>query len=346
MLYKCIGLMSGTSLDGLDIAYCEFNYRDNKWDYSIKHSRNIPYNNNIRDRLIEAENTSSSEFVKIDKEFGVFLGEKTKEFIDDYKLEVDFISSHGQTIFHQPNINLTTQIGDINSIASITNTKTIGDFRRKDLALKGQGAPLVPIGDRLLFSSYPYCLNLGGFSNISFEKNDKRIAYDICPVNIVLNSLAQREGKPYDKDGEMAKQGNINFELLEKLNSLEYYKLQDKKSLGKEWVLENIFPLLASYDISNLDLISTYTNHIAIQIANNINGDVLITGGGAYNKYLISLIKDKINSKITIPDSIIIDYKEALIFAFLGVLRLREEINCLSSVTGAIKDSCIGSIVL
>ncbi|MCK9163802.1 MAG: anhydro-N-acetylmuramic acid kinase, partial [Bacteroidales bacterium] len=233
MFYKVIGLMSGTSLDGLDIAYCLFSVENNKWSYSIEKAETIEYSKELRDKLIRAENTSSYEFVKIDKEFGAFIGKEVRSFVDKYSIEVDFVASHGQTIFHQPQINLTTQIGDINSIAANARIKTIGDFRRLDLALGGQGAPLVPIGDRLLFSEYPSCLNLGGFSNISFEKGDKRIAFDICPVNIVLNILAQREGLTFDRDGLLARSGKVDNSLLKRLNALEFYKKEEKKSLAK-----------------------------------------------------------------------------------------------------------------
>ena len=345
MLYKVIGLMSGTSLDGLDIAYCLFSYDNGKWSYSIEKAETIEYSKEIKNKLLKAEHTTSEEFAKIDKDFGHFIGKQTRKFIDKYSLDVDFISSHGQTIFHQPEIHFTSQIGDINAIAAQTRIKTIGDFRRLDIALGGQGAPLVPIGDRLLFSDYPYCLNLGGFSNISFDKNGKRIAYDICPVNIVLNSLAEREGMPYDKDGILARSGKINQELLEKLNDLDFYKGEEKKSLGKEWVLKHIFPLLDVSSLEVKDIMATYVEHVAIQLASKINGDVLITGGGVFNKYLIERLRVKLNYKIHIPDPIIINYKEALIFAFLGVLRERKEINTLCSVTGAIKDSCGGLIV-
>lgn len=345
MLYKVIGLMSGTSLDGLDIAYCLFSYDNGKWSYSIEKAETIEYSSQAKEKLIKAESTTSQEFAKTDKEFGHYIGKETRKFIDKYNLEVDFISSHGQTIFHQPEINFTSQIGDINSIAAQTRVKTIGDFRRLDIALGGQGAPLVPIGDRFLFSDYPYCLNLGGFSNISFEKDGKRIAYDICPVNIVLNYLAEKEGMTYDKDGLLAKSGNINQELLEKLNNLDYYKAEEKKSLGKEWVLKYIFPLFENSNLETKDIMATYVEHITIQLASKINGEVLITGGGVFNKYLIESLKEKLNYKIHIPDPIIINYKEALIFAFLGVLRERKEINTLCSVTGASKDSCGGLIV-
>jgi len=345
MFYRVIGLMSGTSLDGLDIAYCLFSFKDNKWSYSIEKAETIEYSKELTNQLLQAENTSSYEFVRIDKEFGAFIGKEVRKFIDKHNIEVDFIASHGQTIFHQPHINLTTQIGDINSIAANARIKTIGDFRRLDLALGGQGAPLVPIGDRFLFSEYSYCLNLGGFSNISFEREDKRIAYDICPVNLVLNLLAKREGMDYDKDGLLARTGKVDMTILEKLNSLDFYKIRDKKSLGKEWVIDNIMPLLDNSKLCTRDLMSTFVEHASDQLAKNINGDILVTGGGAFNKYLIERLECKLNYKISMADPIIINYKEALIFAFLGVLRDRREINTLSSVTGARKDSCGGIIV-
>lgn len=346
MLYKVIGIMSGTSLDGLDIAYCLFSIKNGKWSYSIEKAETIQYSIEFKNKLVKAENTTSLEFAKIDKEFGYFIGKEVRMFIDKYNLNVDFVCSHGQTIFHQPQIKLTSQIGDINSISAQARIKTIGDFRRLDIALGGQGAPLVPIGDRLLFSEYPYCLNLGGFSNISFEENGLRIAYDICPVNIVLNYLAQKEGYDYDKDGKLARSGKVNNIVLEQLNSLDYYKTKGKKSLGKEWVIKNIFPIIQKSKLQNIDLMATYVEHIVQQLYGNINGDVLITGGGVFNKYLIErLLSNLTNHKIFIPQPKIINYKEALIFAFLGVLRERKEINTLSSVTGAIKDSCGGLIV-
>ena len=346
MLYKVIGLMSGTSLDGLDIAYCHYQFLNNKWSYSIIKAETMPYSESWVEKLVSVENSSSYDFARVDKEFGEFLGQSVKDFISRHNLEVDMICSHGQTIFHRPQINLTTQIGDINCIAATTGILTIGDFRRLDLALGGQGAPLVPIGDRHLFGDYAQCLNLGGFSNISFEHNNERIAYDICPVNIVLNVLARREGMPYDRDGEMARSGKVSGDLLSRLNDLDFYKIKHKKSLGKEWVLENVMPLLDEYNLETSSLLATFTEHIADQLANNISGEVLITGGGAYNKYLISRLRAKTSYPIHIPEKIIIDYKEAMIFGFLGVLRHLSQVNALASVTGASRDSCTGLVAL
>lgn len=346
MLYKVIGLMSGTSLDGLDIAYCHYQIQNNKWSYTIIKAETLPYSESWVEKLVSAESSSAYEFARADKEFGEFLAASVNNFIARHNLEVDIICSHGQTIFHRPEIKLTTQIGDINVLAAKTGILTIGDFRRLDLALGGQGAPLVPIGDRHLFGHYAQCLNLGGFSNISFERDNERIAYDVCPVNIVLNALARRQGMPYDKDGEMARSGEINKDLLSRLNDLEFYKIKEKKSLGKEWVLENVMPLLDEYDLKTSSLLATFSEHVADQLAKNISGEVLVTGGGAYNKFLISRLRAKTSSKVHIPEKTIIDYKEAMIFGFLGVLRLRNEVNALASVTGASRDSCTGLIAL
>ena len=346
MLYKVIGLMSGTSLDGLDIAYCHYQIQNNKWSYTIIKAETLPYSESWVEKLVSVESSSSYELARADKEFGEFLAASVNDFIARHSLEVDIICSHGQTIFHRPEINLTTQIGDINVLAAKTGILTIGDFRRLDLALGGQGAPLVPIGDRHLFGHYAQCLNLGGFSNISFERDNERIAYDVCPVNIVLNALARREGMPYDKDGEMARSGEINGDLLSRLNDLDFYKIKEKKSLGKEWVLENVMPLLDEQDLKTSSLLATFSEHVADQLAKNISGEVLITGGGAYNKFLISRLRAKTSSQIHIPEKTIIDYKEAMIFGFLGVLRLRNEVNALASVTGASRDSCTGLIAL
>jgi len=225
----------------------------------------------------------------------------------------------------------------------------IYNFRSLDVALGGQGAPLVPIGDRLLFSNFDYCINLGGFANISFESENKRIAFDICPVNIVLNELALAENKTFDEGGKLAESGEINVSLLDELNKLDYYKMKAPKSLGREWVEKNIYPVLDKYTIPNLDLLATFTEHVAIQISNTVKEysgtSILITGGGAYNTYLIDRLKSFSKISIHIPEPLLIEYKDALIFAFLGLLRLRNEINCLSSVTGASCDSSCGIVV-
>ncbi|MCX6241587.1 MAG: anhydro-N-acetylmuramic acid kinase [Bacteroidetes bacterium] len=348
MKYKVIGLMSGTSLDGLDIAFCEFRYKPGHWDYSILHAETVPYSEEWFQRLSGLPGSSASEYVSADHSFGHLLGKLTREFIEKHSIRADFIASHGHTVFHQPSRGFTAQIGNGAAIKAETGLPVICDFRSGDVANGGQGAPLVPAGDNLLFSGYDFCLNLGGFANISYNYQGNRIAFDICPVNIVLNNIARKAGQPYDKDGETAASGRTDAALLDALNGLPYYSETGPKSLGKEWVDEHIFPLLDRSGLNNEDILSTYVTHIAFQIARQTGNDpkrkLLITGGGTHNKYLVSLISSHIKPRLIIPDILTINYKEALIFAFLGVLHSRKEINCLRTVTGARKDDSCGAI--
>ena len=340
--------MSGTRLDGLDLAFCEFNLVDDRWVYEIGHAETIPYSGNWKELLCNLESGTALDFVTADIEFGHLLGRLTKDFIKKHNLHPDFISSHGHTIFHQPGKRITAQIGRGSAIAAETGLPVICDFRSLDVALGGQGAPLVPIGDQLLFNTFDYCLNIGGFANISCEKEGKRIAFDICPANIVLNQLAKSLGLEYDPDGMHASKGIINQPLLDTLNALQFYGKPAPKSLGKEWVVEHVFPLLKNEALAVSDLLSTFCEHIAMQVAKAATGNHLqklfTTGGGALNKHLINRVRKYTGPEIIIPDANTINYKEALIFAFLGVLRWRNEINCLKSVTGASRDSSGGAI--
>ncbi|HAF27452.1 MAG TPA: anhydro-N-acetylmuramic acid kinase [Bacteroidales bacterium] len=345
--YTAIGIMSGTSLDGLDIVLCEFTY-NKQWNFNILKSETFEYSKEWNKTLSNAPNLDGYNLFKLHKTYGQLIGEKANLFLQNINTKIDLIGSHGHTIFHQPEKKLTLQIGDGFEIASITGLTTISDFRSMDVALGGQGAPLVPIGDKLLFSDYDYCLNLGGFANISFEDNNERLAFDICPANIILNFLAGKSGQNYDKNGALGFLGKTNDELLERLNALAYYHKKHPKSLGKEWLDKIFIPIIESSKISVNDKLRTICEHIAQQISIAIksadHSKTLITGGGAYNKLLIHLIKQKVKSELIIPDKNIIEFKEALIFAFLGVLRLENQINCLASVTGANKDTSAGII--
>lgn len=348
--YHVIGIMSGTSLDGVDIAFCSFSEKANKWTYRIEQAETISYDKEWKSKLSSLENESAFNFVQTHIEYGHFLGKLVKEMIDESYLNVDFVSSHGHTIFHQPNKRFTFQIGAGATIAAECKLPVVCDFRSLDVALGGQGAPLVPIGDHLLFNEYTYCLNLGGFANVSFEADAKRIAFDICPVNIVTNQLCRSIGKEMDDKGEIGRTGNIHEALLHKLNELAYYQLKKNtpKSLGKEWVMENFYPILHQYTISVPDQLRTIYEHVALQIAKATESthqkNMLITGGGAYNIFLMERITALTKHAIVLPDKHTIEFKEALIFAFLGVLRMREEINCLKSVTGALKNSVGGCV--
>ena len=345
--YKyCIGLMSGTSLDGIDLAYVKMNtilYTD----FTILHAETIPYSDAWKNKLQEAIAYTNDELIKLDVAYGQFLGGILHSFIDENKIDkIDFIASHGHTILHQPANGITLQIGNGQEIANQTNTKVVCDFRTQDVELGGQGAPLVPIGDKLLFSEYDYCINLGGFANISFQNDDKRIAFDICPVNIVMNLYAQKMGFEYDDGGKIASEGVVNQQLLEKLNALDFYSQNPPKSLGLEWVQENIFPLIDANETEISSVLRTFVEHVAIQISKNVcpKASVLITGGGVFNTFLMKRIQYYSQIEISSVSTEIINYKEALVFALLGVLRVDNQVNCLQSVTGAKRNHSSGKI--
>ncbi len=346
--YNVLGVMSGTSLDGVDLAHIKLAFSNNKWTYTIGQAETIPYSNDWVLRLKNGIDNTEAQLEALNQDYTVLLAGIIKQFLNKNNINVDAICSHGHTILHKPHLGITLQIGNLPQIAQLTGNKVVCDFRVQDVRLGGQGAPLVPIGDRLLFSNHDYCLNLGGFSNISFEENGKRIAYDISPVNTVLNFYANRLGHEYDKGGKIAAGGNCNKNMLDELNALPFYSEPYPKSLGFEFVKETVLPLMEKHDILTEDKICTFTHHAAQQIANNIKGgnqSLLITGGGAYNTFLVDLLKRfSPDTKITIPDDKTIQYKEALIFALLGVLKLRGEDNVLASVTGAPNNHCSGYV--
>lgn len=346
--YYVLGTMSGTSLDGLDVALCHFSVTDAGWDYTVLSAATFPYENDLREKLAGATGLSAYEFAKLDVDLARSMAQTINRFLSGRQIVPDFIASHGHTTFHQPAIGLTSQIGSGAVLAAHTGITTICDFRTVDVALGGQGAPLVPIGDELLFGQYDACLNLGGFSNISFRKDGKRIAFDVSPCNMALNYLANRIGLPYDDNGENARKGSIDETLLDSLNRLDFYRRTGAKSLGKEW-FDTIFrPCLDESKSSIEDKLRTLTEHIAIQLAAASHGKdgkkMLVTGGGAHNIYLIERLSKLGNKKIIVPDAQTIDFKEAIIFAFLGVLRMRGETNCLQDVTGARTNNCGGAI--
>lgn len=346
--YNVIGVMSGTSLDGVDLAFIKFNNSDG-WAFKILQSETVSYSEEWLNKLKSAIHFSTSELEKLNISYTKLLASIISDFISKHNLtEIDAVCSHGHTILHQPQNGFTLQIGNLPIIRDLVKQTIVCDFRVQDVQLGGQGAPLVPIGDELLFSEYDYCLNLGGFSNVSFNENGNRIAFDISPVNTVLNFYANTLGFPYDDCGKIAKSGNVNQELLHKLNDLQFYALSYPKSLGMEFVNAEIFPLINSYSIDVKDKLCTFVEHIAIQIANicsKPNAKLFITGGGAYNCYLIDRLRNYLpTTEIVIPEDKTIQFKEALIFGLLGVLKLRNEINVLASVTGANKNHSSGVI--
>lgn len=339
--------MSGTSLDGIDLAYVNFDFSE-EWKYEILAAETVPYPQYWHKELSNAVNYDASRLEKLNVEYTDFLGQVISKFLSKNGIfDIHAICSHGHTIKHEPENGYTLQIGNLPSLAAKTGHKVVCDFRVQDVELGGQGAPLVPVGDELLFEEYNYCLNLGGFANISTKPNGQRLAYDICAVNTVLNFLSQKIGKAFDKDGEIAASGELIPGLLEELQKIPFYGLRPPKSLGIEWVNKYIFPLLEQYK-SVPSLLRTYTEHAAEMIANELRDTseekMLVTGGGAFNKFLMKEIQKRTQTQIIIPSAEVVNYKESLIFAFLGVLKLRGENNVLSSVTGASKDHSSGKI--
>lgn len=352
MVYKVLGLMSGTSLDGLDLAYVEFFEQQGQWSFELHHSTTLRYSDEWYADLRNAQSLPKSELQKLHVDYGAYLGLSCNKFIEQYQVRPELIASHGHTVFHQPENRYTCQLGDGRALAQTSGIQTVYDFRTLDVSLGGQGAPLVPVGDRMLFSKYDVCLNLGGFANVSFESGGSRIAFDVAPVNIALNVMANALGKEYDHNGSLAATGNTDGQLLEKLNALPYYHEPAPKSLSREWHDEQFMPVVRKAGQSNEDMLATICEHIAKQVQRSTvdlgiapGARLLVTGGGALNGFLVDCIRRETQLEVTIPDKSIIEFKEALIFAFLGVLRMRGDINCLSSVTGANRDSSCGVIV-
>ena len=341
-----IGLMSGTSVDGLDICYVSFDNNDPS-KYEIIDCETIDYDDNLKTKLKNVIEMDNDQIKQIDKEFGEFIGLNVLKFIKKNTLyKADLISSHGHTVFHEPKFNKTLQIGNGEIINKVTKIKTVNNFREQDIQLGGQGAPLVPIGDKLLFDDYKYCLNLGGFTNISVKDSRTIFAYDICPLNTVLNHYTNKLGYQCDLDGKLSKKGVINIDLFNELNDLDYYKKSYPKSLGLEFVIDNIFPITEKYKIKEVDILATYIEHASFQIKRNIdNGSkVLLTGGGTFNDNLIKTLNHDSKINFIVPDKTIINYKESLIFALLGYLKINGKVNCLRSVTGASNDHSSGDI--
>lgn len=336
-----VGLMSGTSLDGVDLALCDID----EHGYRVLKAATIPYPDGWRQRLSTLEHATAYEYALADVELGHYFGTLVRDFLAGTDIHVETVASHGHTIFHRPELGLTTQIGDGDAIAAECNLPVVSNFRALDVALGGQGAPLVPIGDRLLFGQYDACLNLGGIANISY----KNVAFDICPCNMALNRLAARMGLSYDPSGENARRGNCHTCLKASLDDLDYYYKSGPKSLGKEWFIEHFWPIVEASGLPVEDLLATVTSHIAHQIARVLEregiGTLLVTGGGAFNSYLIEQLEQYApGCDVTVPDELTVNYKEAIVFALLGYLRLTGKANTLSSVTGARQDSCGGNI--
>jgi len=351
--YTVLGCMSGTSLDGLDLALCHFEHQPHSavsWRFEIEAARTIQYTPAWRERLGNAHLLPADELTLLDRAYGVFIGEGVREFLANEapNAVLDLVVSHGHTVFHAPQKGYTLQIGHLSGIALTGGWPVLGDLRSGDVAMGGQGAPLVPVGDRYLFQDFAACVNLGGFANVSMERAGRRIAWDICPLNTVINRFASLAGSEvdYDPEGRIARSGLLVPELFERLESLPYYRQGAPKSLGREWVEAEVFHMLEGYAAK--DVLHTFTVHAAQRIAHDLRdaeGAVLFTGGGCYNDFFIEQVNQRIAAKVVLPSAEVIDFKEALVFAFLGALWLRGEVNVLASVTGAARDHRSGVFV-
>lgn len=352
MDYMIIGLMSGTSLDGLDLAYVHFypvhSERSTVWKYNIVCAQSLPYSSAWREKLRKAYYASAENLAALDAEYGRYLGQAVKAFAAEHGIErVDFVASHGHTVFHRPDLGYNLQIGHGAHLHAASGYKVICDFRTLDIAFGGQGAPLVPIGDQLLFAEYDYCLNIGGFANLSFNNAaGQRIAYDLCPANYCLNRLMRTRGEEFDRDGLTARAGKVNRPLFDALNALPYYHREAPKTLAQEWVDSHINPLIEACSDTLENKIATLTEHAAYQISRPLMSGktVLVTGGGAYNVFLLERASAYGSVRWIKPDALVIDFKEALIFAFLGLRRAEGLPNCLRSVTGASHDVVGGQV--
>jgi anhydro-N-acetylmuramic acid kinase len=349
--YKVIGLMSGTSLDGVDIACCIIKRSEGNWVYAIEAAQTVRYSLPWVKKLSTVHKLKGEELIALHVEYGKYLALLVNAFTIKNKLKnINFISSHGHTVFHQPEQNFTFQLGSGNALHAASRLPVVWDFRSLDVALGGQGAPLVPVGDKFLFHNYDACLNLGGISNISFDSLGKRVAFDVCFVNMAMNYVASKAGKSYDENGQMASDGQVNETLLQALDKVYAKIRKNRPSLGREFFEKTISPLLDRESISINDRLRTLAESASLEIAKSISGfrkkklSVLCTGGGAFNSFLMYRLVESCGDDISIivPDEDIIKFKEALVFAFLGVLRIRKEINCLRSVTGARADSSSG----
>ncbi len=358
MIYNAIGIMSGSSLDGIDVAFASLHEQAGNWQYEIQHTDCISYDISWKNKLLQSTNLPAKEYLILHSEYGKLIGQKVNQFITDRNIHhlVAFIAVHGHTTFHLPEQGVSHQLGNGATIAAATQLPVITNLRSVDVAFGGQGAPIVPIGEKLMFGKYKYFLNIGGIANISIHKDDAVIAFDICPANKVLNMLAAEKGVPYDDGGIISSRGRIHEYLLRRLNELPYYKLTYPKSLANDFGTDTIYPLIKSFELKTEDALRTYIEHICIHIKNAFEPfkkdevqQLFITGGGAFNSFLIKVLQEKVqqvNFEIVIPDDQTIKFKEALIMALLGALRWREQYTVISSGTGAQRDSIGGALWL
>ncbi len=344
-VYKALGAMSGSSLDGLDLALCELTVSRGRWAYRIERARTVRFPEPLRARLKAGMEATALEHARLDADLGTLIGQASRRFLKGDR--VDVIGSHGHTIFHQPALGFSTQIGSGARIAAFAGVPVACDFRSTDVAHGGQGAPLVPLAERLLFPEHRAFLNIGGICNVSIHRGKQVSGFDVCIGNQALNQLAAEAGAEFDRDGRMARRGTVHPILLERLNALPFHSAKPPKSLGREWFMKEVHPLISDRRLALEDRLRTVTEHIAQQVGRTLPSSipsVLVTGGGARNGFLLERLAHHAAPLIQLPEPKVIDFKEALAFALFGVLRLRGETTALASVTGAKRDSCGGAV--
>lgn len=344
--YKIIGSMSGTSIDGIDLALIEFSVA-NDINYKFLASKTYKYSEDWVQKLRYNPTISAADLFKLDHEYAIYSAEVINKFIQEFDLnreEINCVAHHGHTYLHRPDLGYTFQLGCSPILSDLVQLDFITDFRKEDVALGGQGAPLVPIGDLYLFKEYDACINLGGFMNISFQEGNSRTAYDLGSFNYILNHLANKLGLEYDKEGSIARSSKADSSLLEKLTKLDYYQRELPKSIGAEYAEAYIIPLVDQFETTVA--ISTYTKHAALIVAKEVDNHsfkkILLSGGGAHNLYFIDLLQELTTAEIVVSNQELTDFKEALIFALLALLKREEKINVLSSVTGSNTDHSAG----
>jgi anhydro-N-acetylmuramic acid kinase len=356
-VHHIIGLMSGSSLDGLDIAYCVFEENNGRWSYEIAVAECADFDDDLRQSLRELRSGTIDDLAQMHTALGQLFGEWVRVFMDKHGIacKVEAISSHGHTILHQPKLGYSLQIGSGADIAAATGKTVICDLRSADIAYGGQGAPIVPMAEKMLFPDYRVFLNLGGIANISFHRPDGVTAFDVCGCNTLLNNIAQKKGSAFDSSGIWARQGRRAEFLFSELNNDPYCQLPPPKSLGTEYLQQQFLPKYEGLLSSANDMLHTTVEHIGLQVGKAFetsagkvsqNEHMLITGGGAFNSYLVDTIAHYAPVDVVVPDELTVSYKEAMAMAFLGLLRLQGQPNCLRSVTGATYDAIGGAVYL
>lgn len=353
MAIRIIGLMSGSSTDGLDFVCAEFDSPDRKALHRVIASETLPYSHDLIERLQHSSGLNAKDLLAFHTEFGLRIGEKVREALQRHKLDaVDLIAYHGHTVYHEPESHFSFQLGSAHGINILTGIPVVSDFRNTDMSLKGHGAPLVPMAEGILFPGYKAFLNLGGIANLGLHKNGRITGFDICPFNMAMNEVAALRGMDFDENGQLASQGEIIGGFLSDLNAISFYNLKGPKSIDRQWYMMQFQPVVRNYErVYNAEsVLRTLIEHFSMQISEVLNKELeatdqaMISGGGAKNKFFISELQGKTNSRIIIPDNEVIDYKEAIIFAYLALLRVMNKVNVLSSVTGADRDSIGGAL--